>query len=439
MFLLIVCPPLLMTSLLASGGKIPSVHANMTTAMTLNHLSTENIPFAGVSHPFQPSLDLADSQLFTKPFPTGAWWTNLLLGNGDQAISPMPYSVKATTGHDFHISYPFRVVTSSEITQGFASDFIVSLPSAVAPMTRHYVRAYDDVSVIVQFQSLEVDQWYRVFLVRGAPYITVQVQDLKLKLSSQVGILDCLFLANEIDFPNGHTYRITLNNGHQWLVFGTKDLHLDVDKNVEPLEIHVQESYTGILRLILINPDNQGKDQEQIQAAVSQYAAYYPTGMEFQIQENDSLDYQFHWKIKSMFPASVGSDDDLVVCEQKKIAMLALPHHMDILRFSPSSNSTIISTFPNYFAMKGLMTAIEGSVWNLDELVRPSSIPTWFSSPITSSFLPPALNTNETMELLTASLIQDLKLQPSAPSSKINNQKRTGLSNLYDYIDYPKS
>lgn len=31
-----------------------------------------------------------------RPYPTGAWWTNLVLGKGDNNVAQLPYAIKAT-------------------------------------------------------------------------------------------------------------------------------------------------------------------------------------------------------------------------------------------------------------------------------------------------------------------------------------------------------
>lgn len=33
---------------------------------------------------------------FTPPLPTNAWWMNLVLGAGDQPVTPYPYQLRAT-------------------------------------------------------------------------------------------------------------------------------------------------------------------------------------------------------------------------------------------------------------------------------------------------------------------------------------------------------
>lgn len=52
-----------------------------------------NFPFATtVKHPLRPSPLWGDIK---KPYPTGAWWLNLAMGEGDFPVAPLPYTIKA--------------------------------------------------------------------------------------------------------------------------------------------------------------------------------------------------------------------------------------------------------------------------------------------------------------------------------------------------------
>lgn len=72
------------------------------------------------------------------PLPTGAWWTNLVTGKGDQPVAPLPYQVRATTrGVDVGYSQP--TVTAKDVVYPFVAD--VSLGFAEAPVPRWVVCA----------------------------------------------------------------------------------------------------------------------------------------------------------------------------------------------------------------------------------------------------------------------------------------------------------
>ncbi len=72
-----------------------------------------DFPFPITNHPLRPSSLWGDIK---KPYPSGAWFTNLALGNGDMPVVVMPYTVKTTSeGVGFSYSAALRTVTSERI------------------------------------------------------------------------------------------------------------------------------------------------------------------------------------------------------------------------------------------------------------------------------------------------------------------------------------
>ncbi len=70
-------------------------------------------PFPVASHPLRPSKLWG---YIKKPFPSGAWFTNLAIGKGDMPVVVLPYVVKTTsTGVGFSYSAALRTVTNTRI------------------------------------------------------------------------------------------------------------------------------------------------------------------------------------------------------------------------------------------------------------------------------------------------------------------------------------
>ena len=40
-----------------------------------------------------------------RPYPTGAWWTNLVIGKGDNNVAQLPYAVKATNAEGVQVGF----------------------------------------------------------------------------------------------------------------------------------------------------------------------------------------------------------------------------------------------------------------------------------------------------------------------------------------------
>lgn len=80
-------------------------------------------------HPLRPGILWGSVQ---RPYPTGAWWINLALDDGDFPVVPLPYAIKAGQ-HDVGISYSAmrREVTLTRIEDSFAPDLSISAAEGV--------------------------------------------------------------------------------------------------------------------------------------------------------------------------------------------------------------------------------------------------------------------------------------------------------------------
>jgi Glycosyl hydrolase family 81 N-terminal domain len=127
---------------------------------------------------FHPNLMAppGSQHAFVFPFPTGAFWTNLIVPSpqGEQlsypiAVYPYAYRWSATT---LQVSYPtgHRVVDHHTIQDTFAPDLKLS---TVEDVTTRHVTKFDPLSVTLQFMSTSDSQW-ETTLVQGSPYITLR-------------------------------------------------------------------------------------------------------------------------------------------------------------------------------------------------------------------------------------------------------------------------
>ena len=100
------------------GQKQPTVYAGSGTGPP---------PFPGTKHPLQPTA-LWGEAYASRAYPTGAWFTNLVLGKGDGAVAPLPYVIRALdSGLEVSYSAFRRVIgtSPSSITDAFAADVIM--------------------------------------------------------------------------------------------------------------------------------------------------------------------------------------------------------------------------------------------------------------------------------------------------------------------------
>ena len=142
------------------------------------------------------------------PFPTGAFWTNLVLlpakqmnqqqqptqSSNNQFSYPIvayPYAYQWNTLGKLQVSYSAnrRVVQTNSIQDAFAPD--ITLGSSQAIHTRHVVK-FDSLSVTLKFyagSSSSTDNW-ETYIVQGSPYITAKYVGLSPELTALSDFVD---------------------------------------------------------------------------------------------------------------------------------------------------------------------------------------------------------------------------------------------------------
>ena len=128
--------------------------------------TSKTIPYKFIMHP-EPPTGLWG--VVTKPFPTGSFWTNLVVRGGDGAIGLYPYGVKTLdTGIQVSYGASRRIVSKLAITDPFLCDLQIS--STQQYLSRS-VEGYDNMSVTMGYRTA-FNGRYRAHLVKGSPFIT---------------------------------------------------------------------------------------------------------------------------------------------------------------------------------------------------------------------------------------------------------------------------
>jgi len=122
--------------------------------------------------------------LLKVPFPTGAYWTNLVLKQttSDHGLSyPImnyPYAIK-WSNINIEISYPFlhRLTDNISIRDIFQPDLTISAANEV--MDQRFVGHFDSLSVALRYEKEQKDEsdlpsFYEMYLVQGSPYLTLK-------------------------------------------------------------------------------------------------------------------------------------------------------------------------------------------------------------------------------------------------------------------------
>lgn len=358
------------TSLLAKPLPFPAVSHPFKLSPEL-FASTEPVMFTARVHSDTTDTDSVDSKIKTEPlsempFPTGAWWTNLVLVKGESSVAPQPY-VYRIINEKIQVSFPFRVVLPNMIQNGFMPQLHFSSAalgtSSTSQSLSHQVMAFDSFGTTVRF-SRGNNAEFLLYLVRGSPYVTLEYSDSRPLIEPAEGFTISRFKKNEnMLFMNGDevdfaTFTVLMSNGQIWYLYAS-DLSLELE--LVDGKITSETTFTGVLRAALcLDALNQ--------PLLLESAPVYPTGGDVKYTvdagaakdgSEDIANVEIHWKTQQ-FP-SKGSDPS-------KLLMLALPHHVDSLALD-AKNATLnnLEDGLQYTSIKGMMKGIHGNVWHLQE------------------------------------------------------------------------
>lgn len=330
----------------------PAPRARLALSAQLGLLGLDRgVPYGAVDHP-EPVSPLWGA--VSKPYPTGAFWTNLVVEDGDGAVALYPYAVK-TLASTVQVSYSAyrRVVKTTAVTDPFMNDLEVSFAQNILS---HAVESYDNVSVTMMYRSYENNgnAKMKAHLVKGSPFVTFAFEDTTPLISSP---LFKIVKMEKRDVPGsrGSQHIVTLGNGQKWLVFCSdpdKTLSLDEKNSV----IRASSPMRGFVRVAILPTQSF----EQAFALLMKYVQKYPTGatvsFAFPTPSSAVVTLQYN---------TVGTGP---------LLMLALPHHIPLLPEGLLNSEASKDAQKNYFpvyCIKGPLKGVVGEVWRLSYMLSP--------------------------------------------------------------------
>jgi endo-1,3(4)-beta-glucanase len=309
-----------------------NVNVNMMGASLVR-----NIPFKVITHPDPPNSLWG---VVTKPYPTGAFWTNLVIKNGDYPVGVLPYGVKCLeTGIQISYGAWRRYVTQLYIQDAFGADLQIS---SYQPYLGRAVDSYDNFSVGMTYRV--AGGKYKAQLVRGSPFITVLYDNATPVISSMVAkIVSLEFRAAKV--ASGVQYIVTLSNYQKWLIYCSETAPLAIKDNTITSPYPIK----GFLRVAFLPLQNPDAAFVTLMTYVQRYPVGAAVSMAFPASNIVQLTYQF---------ASVGTGP---------LLMLSLPHHNQVMIAPIDSEETrrIQASVSPLYCLKGKMKAIVGDVWKL--------------------------------------------------------------------------
>jgi endoglucanase Acf2 len=244
----------------------------------LGQILNRTTAFKPVTH---ADLPTALWGVVAKPYPTGAFWTNLVVKNGDGAIGVYPYGVK-TIDAGVQVSYGAsrRLVTPIAIADIFVPDLQIS---AVQGYISRGVEAYDNTSVTMGYKTA-VNGRYRTHLVKGSPFITVVYENATPIISSalmKINSVDARVVRGSV----GIQYIVTLGNFQKWLVYCSEPVALIWRDNT----LYSPNPIKGFMRVSILPIQNAEVAFNMLLGYVQKYATGavmtlgYPSGMHIYI------------------------------------------------------------------------------------------------------------------------------------------------------------
>jgi len=290
------------------------------------------------THPFTPSGYWGS---LAAPYPTNAFFTNAAMNETDVfPFVPIPYHMRATS-EGLEASSPGRVAQEQFIME----IYVPNIHLVSTEPTRRVISRYDQLSVTVDWTQKGGSASMTAPIVRGSPYITMEYKGLTPMLKTIHAILSINGDGTQNRRVTGTQFLIQFNNGQVWKLYSLSTAPITfqwVDVNT----MRAIAPFTGTLRLAIVH--NAGDV-----GALDAGAGTYPVGGDVSYSFSSCSDGSTRGNIQFNWITRGGSPSNLL--------MLALPHHVDsIVR----PNVTLAK---RYRSMKGRMTGIIGSTWNLQE------------------------------------------------------------------------
>lgn len=264
-----------------------------------------------------------------KPTPTNTFFTNLFVGNGNLPINQLPYLIE-TTNSSIKIGYNKTVQLEKSIITPIGSTFSFQFGDIEWEKN---ITGWGPCHVDIEWKNKT--STVKCSIVRGTPYITLELTDVNLNVRSVPGILSVS------DAINGR-YNIKLNNGREWVIY-----YYYNNNGIGPKPAYSSSNLgfgkvSGTIRIALISNNIDLLDK---------YAPYITTKCNISYNDAENkLSYTWSGKLVPNVPGSSNTLQSLI---------LTLPHHRNYISNKDFHTSSIYET------IKGNMIPIVGDKWDL--------------------------------------------------------------------------
>lgn len=297
--------------------------------------------FKLVSHPEPPTSYWGT---VSKPYPTGAFWTNLVVKTGDYPVAVLPYGVK-TVDAGIQVSYgpTRRSVSQTTISDPFVCDLQFSATQAFVSRS---VESYDNISVSVGFHTAGGGK-YKTYLVKGSPFVTVTYDGATPVISSSLMRITNVEPRLVKGSTSGSQYIVSLGNYQKWLVYCSPATTLTWQGD----SLTSSTAMKGFIRVAILPVQNL----EVALSTLLMYVQRYPTGATVSITHPSGTTAQLTYQF-----TTVGTGP---------LLMLALPHHVQNMVFpnlmDPAGEGNQAQSYEPVYCIKGKMRPVVGDTWRM--------------------------------------------------------------------------
>lgn len=315
---------------------------------------SRSTPFKTVTHAETPSPLWG---AVAKPYPTGAFWTNLVVKNGEGPVALHPYGIKCLDS-GVHVSYGAsrRSVTQAAIIDTFASDWQIN---SLEAYTGRSVERYDNGSVTMGYTTapaagaatgMQVSGKYRAYLVKGAPFVTVAFENATPVLSSSLMKILTVDARVKNNVP-GVQYIVTLGNFQKWLVYCSEPVVLVWKDNALTSPVPIR----GVIRVALL----PAQAVEASFTTLMMYVQKYPIGMQTTFTYATGASTTDKSAVQAISFQTQGTGN---------LLMLALPHHIKSMLpgvYDTADSIAAATALSPLYSMKGKLRPIVGDCWRM--------------------------------------------------------------------------
>lgn len=303
----------------------------------LGQTPVSRIPIKIVSHVEIPTSLWG---AINKPYPTGAFWTNLVVKNGDGPVGVLPYGIKCLES-GIQVSYGAtrRSVSQLTIYDQFLSDLQLS---ATQTYISRSVDSYDTGSVTMSYRTT-LNGKYRIHLVKGSPFVTVVYEGATPVISANI-VQIINVEAKVVKGSLGIQYIVTLGNYQKWLVYCSEPIAFTWKDN----SLYAPSAIRGMVRVAFLPPQNVDNVFNLLLAYVQRYPIGIQTTMNYLAGGQMTLTYSF-------LTQGIG-----------QLLMLMLPHQSALQMYPDCDESkNVQSVYSPIYSIKGKLKPVVGDNWKL--------------------------------------------------------------------------